>query len=316
MLHLVAASALAAGQWSYAYYGNDNTCTTVGKSITVEGKKGEVTTVNIGECMSSKYIVGGKTESQWSMKVTSCDADANGRLTNVIEYASKDCSGTGAAQTDRDYKDGACVGPYDDSFRKLTLTGCPEPADPCFPATARVTLADGTQKQIDQLSEGDAILAATLEGGLALDTVSLLSIADKTAKSKRFRQVTTDGKLSLNATSEHHVATGAKCCSQIKKLGELKVGDTLWAREAGKPLPVAQKIISVKDVVTDGLHSPVLTNGGLPIVNHIVTAFDTESKVRTAKTWLPPLISLCKKTGTCDMAKNFFDYSDKKHIVR
>ena len=85
--------------------------------------------------------------------------------------------------------------------------------------------------------------------------------------------------------------------------------------ETGKPLPVAQKITGVEVVSADGLHSPVLTNGGLPIVDGFVTSFDTEAKVKTAKTWLAPLISLCKKSGTCGIAKKLFDYSDKEHIV-
>lgn len=186
---------------------------------------------------------------------------------------------------------------------------------PCFPSTARVTLEDGTQKQIDQLKEGEYILSATLDGGLAVDTVSLLSIADKTAKSKGFVSITTDGKHKLNATAGHHVSTGDKCCSQIKTLEQLEIGDTVWVRETGKPLPVAQKITDVEVVFADGLHSPVLTNGGLPIVNDFVTSFDTESKVNTAKAWLPSLLSLCKKTGTCGMAQKLFDYSDKEHIV-
>ena len=178
-----------------------------------------------------------------------------------------------------------------------------------------LTLVDGTQKQIDQLQEGEPILAATLDGGLAVDTVSLLSIADNTAKNKGFLSITTNGNLRLNATSGHHMATGDKCCSQIKKLQELNIGDTVWIRETGKPLPIAQKITGIEMVVAHGLHSPVLTNGGLPIINGFVTSFDTASKVSTAKTWLPGLISICKKFGTCGVAKKLFDYSDKKHIV-
>ena len=188
-------------------------------------------------------------------------------------------------------------------------------SDPCFPSTARVTLVDGTQKQIDQLQEGEPILAATLDGGLAVDTVSLLSIADNTAKNKAFLSITTNANLKLNATSEHHMATGDKCCSQIKKLQELNIGDTVWIRETGKPLPVAQKITGIEIAVAHGLHSPVLTNGGLPIINGFVTSFDTASKVSTAKTWLPGLVSLCKKFGSCGVAKKLFDYSDKEHIV-
>ena len=111
------------------------------------------------------------------------------------------------------------------------------------------------------------------------------------------------------------MATGDKCCSQIKKVSEIRTGDTLWVKTPGSPLPVAQKVADAKFFVANGLFSPVLTNGGLPIVDNFVTAFDQESKVKSAAKWLPSLISLCKSTGTCGLAQKFFDFSERKHIA-
>jgi hypothetical protein len=73
MLHVIAAAALAQ-TWSYGYYGSDSTCTTVGNSITLDGRTGEAATgLAIGQCITSQYDT-----LEWSMKLTSCNTDANG----------------------------------------------------------------------------------------------------------------------------------------------------------------------------------------------------------------------------------------------
>merc|ERR1712124_71749 len=99
------------------------------------------------------------------------------------------------------------------------------------------------------------------------------------------------------------------------QMKNLDVGDNLWLLVDGKPLPVAHKITDVSVVVDHGLHSPVLINGGLPLVNGFVTSFDESATVKTATNWLPTMIDLCKATGTCSVAKRFFAFSENKHIA-
>ena len=190
----------------------------------------------------------------------------------------------------------------------------PPGGDPCFPSSAIVTTADGSPKRIDSLKAGDAILSATLDGAIALDTVSLLSIPDSAADGNAFLMVTTDGKRSLNATYDHHVATGAKCCSEIKQMKKLEIGDTMWVRTEGKPLPIAQKVTDIKPITGKGLHSPVLTNGGLPIVNNFVTSFDKYSTVKMARSWLPSMLAACETFGACSLVKKIFGFAERKHI--
>ena len=98
---------------------------------------------------------------------------------------------------------------------------------------------------------------------------------------------------------------------------DVTVGETIWAaapsvrgrRDATSVDPgvVPQTIKSTAHFVKGrGLHSPVLTNGGFPIIDGIVTAFDSIEKVTLAKHGLAPLLAACKATGTCDDFKSMF----------
>jgi len=186
--------------------------------------------------------------------------------------------------------------------------------DPCFPSSSIVTMADGTTKRVDALEENDSILSATLDGGLAADTVSFLSIADKAARDKEFLAITTDDKKTLFLTAEHHLPVGDTCCSTIVKAGSLKVGDTVWTVSSAAPLPVEAKVAKVEVKKDDGLHSPVLANGGLPIVDGVVTSFDSLKVVQTTRAGFSALIKACKATGTCNLAQKLFGSANRVYI--
>ena len=175
--------------------------------------------------------------------------------------------------------------------------------DPCFPSTAMVTKADGTTCCVDALKEGDAIVAATADGMLTTDTVSLLSIA----KPKGSVPMLTlhAGNATLTLTPEHHMPVGTVCCSVLKKAKDVKIGDQVWVMSTGA-LPLATTVTAKSNTQAKGLHSPVLTGGGFPIVDGIVTSFDTIDKVTLAKHGLAALIVVCKATGTCTQFKELF----------
>ena len=84
------------------------------------------------------------------------------------------------------------------------------------------------------------------------------------------------------------------------------------ARAAGLPSPGSPKATATTvtakatSVEATGLHSPVLTNGGFPIVDGVVTSFDSIDKVTLAKHGLAPLLKACKATGTCETVRNMF----------
>jgi hypothetical protein len=323
-------------QWSYGYF-TDSACTKAGTSISMDGKVQEKTGVALGGCIKNKY---GALE--WSYSLKSCKVDGNGapsmqyagpalrcccsnahglplesnvgpgRFTEFLEYASKDCSGTGAAQASKTYKNATCVGPYDSSYRKIVLTGTCAAA-PCFPSKATVMKADGTSMRVDALVEGDEIVATTEDGTLTTDTVSLLSIRQPEVNAQ-FLVLATSSNATLTLTPEHHLPVGAACCSMLKKAKDVSVGETVWTIKVGAPAK-ATVITAISKAPGQGLHSPVLTHGRLPVVDGLVTAFDSIDKVRLAQFGLAPLIAACKKSGTCAKFRELFLAGDGKYVA-
>jgi len=163
---------------------------------------------------------------------------------------------------------------------------------PCFPSSATVTRADGTPAPMDALMEGDVVLAATAAGKLTTDTVSLLSIAKPEAEAT-FVTLATDAGKTLTLTPEHHLPVGEACCSTLKKAKEVVEGETVWT--TGGAALVTKKGAAI----AKGLHSPVLTNGNFPVVDGVVTSFDTMFGVKLAEYGLKYAIPLCRATGSC-----------------
>ena len=123
-------------------------------------------------------------------------------------------------------------------------------------------MADGTSSRIDALREGDAIVAATADGALVIDTVSLPSIA-KPEEQATFLTLTTNAR-TLTLTREHHLPVGPVCCTTLKKAKDVDVGETVWLLQAGT---VTASTVGEKGVAIGlGLHSPVLTGGSFPLV--------------------------------------------------
>jgi hypothetical protein len=190
-------------------------------------------------------------------------------------------------------------------------------SDPCFPSAGMVTRADGTPARLDAIHEGDAILAVTADGVITTDTVSLLSIA-KPGQVGTFvtLKTTADGRSPrrLQLTAEHHLPVGPECCSTLKQAKDVRPGDTVWiavekhhaaADASDAPLSsavVSTRVTSVTKGVAGmgaGLHSPVLTKGTFPIVDGVVTAFDSIGPVKIASWSLGALERACKATRTC-----------------
>jgi hypothetical protein len=201
------------------------------------------------------------------------------------------------------------------------LNGClaspppspPPETDPCFPSSSSVSLADGMTKRLDALKEGDEIVAATAEGALTTDTVSLLSIAMPEAQDKALLTLTTAANATLTLTPEHHLPFGAECCSSLKQAKDVEVDDKVWTVVAGKA--VATTVTAIAKAHAKGLHSPVLTNGGFPIVDGVVTSFDSIDKVTLAKHGLAPLLKACKATGTCETFRDMFLSTEDRHYI-
>lgn len=195
------------------------------------------------------------------------------------------------------YSTGVCIG----SGPSLPPTA--SEGGPCFPSSSTVAKADGTIVRLDALEEGDEIVASTMEGTFTTDTVSLLSIAKPEAVTS-FITLTTATNHTVTLTTGHRVPVGAACCTTLKLARSVTVGDTVWAVHAGAT--VGTTVVAKASTTAHGLHSPVLTHGGFPIVDGVVTSFDSIEMVTLARHGLSPLISACKATGMCDKFRYMF----------
>jgi hypothetical protein len=176
-------------------------------------------------------------------------------------------------------------------------------AEPCFVSSAMVVRPNGNVTRIDTLKEGDAIVAATADGKITIDTVSALSIAKPEARAAKYVELKTSDK-TLTLTRGHHLPVGASCCSTLKVAKDVEIGETVYT-VSGKGV-VATTVKRKSETDAMGLHSPVLTNGGFPVVDGVVTSFDSIDKVTLAKHGLAPLLAACKATGTCSTFVGMF----------
>ena len=208
----------------------------------------------------------------------------------------------------------------------------PSAGNPCFPSTAVVTVARDDQHRtrvpIAKLRSGDRIAAVKADGSLTLDTVSLFSIANADATAS-FLTLRTATNISLTLTPAHRIAVGPKCCSTLKSAEDVQVGETIWTMAGGKAArggtkrALPQRLHSKTVTTADGLYSPVLVNGGFPIVDEVVTSFDSVETVHLASHSLPYLEALCTSSrygaaSLCSMVHRVMDtFTGKvyKHIV-
>ena len=158
------------------------------------------------------------------------------------------------------------------------ITHVEELEDPCFPSSATVTRADGTRSPVDALKEGDVIVAVNVDGHVTMDTVSLLSIAQPDDEEVSLINLTTTHGKSLLVTPGHHIAVGSSCCAELQLAKDVNIGATVFLLEQGTLK--AQVISKIAKLVGKGRHSPVLTNGGLPLIDSFATSPDSMAKVR------------------------------------
>ena len=100
---------------------------------------------------------------------------------------------------------------------------------------------------------------------------------------------------------QHHVPVGASCCATLKKAAHVAIGDKVWVVSGASA--VAQDVTKLTKVVAKGLFSPVLAHGSFPVVNGVVTSFDSIGKVTLASYGLSPLLTACKALNMCAMLR-------------
>ena len=191
------------------------------------------------------------------------------------------------------------------------LKTCKLPKAPCFPSEALVTMADGTPRPLSALRAGDAIVAASADGTLTTDTVSLLSLADADVPSTTFVVLTTASGRSLTLTPTHHVPVGAACCANLKQAKDIAVGETVYEAVSSSAAVSATQVKEIGTETKPGLHSPVLSHGTMPIVNGVATSFDELHNVRLASYGLP----LLEATGLTATFRDAFLGAHRKYIA-
>jgi hypothetical protein len=172
----------------------------------------------------------------------------------------------------------------------------------CFPNYASVLRADGTSVTVAELRRGDKIIATNEAGERVVDEVAFASLADDDAVQKAFLEVTTSHGAVLTMTAGHHLPVGDTCCTLLVTAGNLQVGDHIWVLSEGDTIVGKQQVVSIRDVVADGLYSPILIGGGFPVVSGIVTAFGPLSDVRAAARWWPMVQRLSSIFGGSNAA--------------
>ena len=114
-------------------------------------------------------------------------------------------------------------------------------------------------------------------------------------------------------TAEHHLPVGPMCCGHLKKAKDVVEGDIVWTAHSKR---ISSAVVTKRSIVNGvGLHSPVLMNGGFPIVDDFVTSFDSIEKISLARKGLSSVLSACTATGTCELFRNVFFGQDEKYIV-
>ena len=93
------------------------------------------------------------------------------------------------------------------------------------------------------------------------------------------------------------------------------VGETVWTVKDDAATK-STAITAISKAPGQGLHSPVLTHGRLPVVDGLVTSFDSIDKVRLAQFGLASLIAACKKSGTCTKFRELFLAGDGKYVAK
>ena len=69
--------------------------------------------------------------------------------------------------------------------------------------------------------------------------------------------------------------------------------------------------------IAEGLHNPLLMHGGLPIVDGVVTSFNSQPIVYLDSLVVPPAQALCAMTGSCDALRSLVAKVEcaAKHLV-
>lgn len=119
--------------------------------------------------------------------------------------------------------------------------------------------------------------------------------------------LTTNDGTTIKLTAGHHLPVGATCCSVLKQAGDIEVGEIVYL---ARGIASATTVTEVSEAVDKGVHSPVLQHGTYPVVDGVVTSFDSKAKVGLASYGLP----LLEAAGAADLFRRTFLGAEHKYI--
>ena len=89
----------------------------------------------------------------------------------------------------------------------------------------------------------------------------------------------------------------------MQQAKEVTVGDLVWTLDEQTRALRPSKVLALSKAPGQGLHSPVLTHGGFPVVDGVATSFDRIEYVALASYALPAAVAICKATNTCGLLR-------------
>jgi len=84
---------------------------------------------------------------------------------------------------------------------------------------------------------------------------------------------------------------GSQCCFNLKMAKDVVLGDHVWLTE-GHEL-ISSEISHISLTVKEGLHNPLMKKGGFPVINGIVTSYNTARVVKRNAVLVPLVEWLC-----------------------
>lgn len=184
---------------------------------------------------------------------------------------------------------------FQDDKTGAVFEGAAKNADPsedskCFPADARVTLADGSMRSVEQLNIGDRVHVG--EG--VFSHVFMFTHKDADRISPFIRLRTAAGPV-VSVTSGHYMPISGK---GLVAAGTISVGDSLFLADSHHPSPV----ISIDLVALRGLYNPQTLHGHIAVDGVVASTYTTAVAPTFAHAVLAPFRALFRLLGSSTSA--------------
>ncbi|KAJ8903046.1 hypothetical protein NDN08_006361 [Rhodosorus marinus] len=140
--------------------------------------------------------------------------------------------------------------------------GAPGLVNACFPADAKVNLADGTIKEMRELEAGDRVLV--VDGSFS--DVYAFSHRDPVVVSEFIRIESSDGHV-IELSPTHYLVTG----DELRAAKDVAKGDQMELANGG-----SSRVVRISRVKKSGLYNPHTLQGTI-VVNNVVASTYTQS---------------------------------------